>query len=156
LDFFISHDRVDSAEGQMATSAINGSVLPRRHDRAGGLGALLLWSDGALSDQGGLAWTHEIDVSIEFAMTIIPTNFSDTLNALPSELNRLGLPNTFLGTSCTWPSSPGWPTLSAIPTRWRTGGRKVRGLLSCGLAAGHRGQVRQADHASASAAIVNS
>jgi len=96
LDFFISHDRADSAEGQMATSAIDGSVLPRRRDFARGLGAVLLWSDGALSDHGGLAWTHDIDAGTEFAVTIIPTNFSGTLSALPGELNRLGLPNTFL------------------------------------------------------------
>jgi predicted nucleotidyltransferase len=93
LDLFISRN------GRVADSIVNGSVLRDEKSLSTLLGARLLWSRHAgLVDDPSLPWVQEFRSDVNYQMTIVPTDYTAALQQLPHELERLGLPNTLLGT----------------------------------------------------------
>ena len=93
LDVFISRDM------RTADSVVNGSTLRSESSVAEMVGAILLWRrNTGLIEDAALPWVQEFRSGISFQKTIIPTDFSSTLQQLPGELARMGLPDTLLGT----------------------------------------------------------
>jgi predicted nucleotidyltransferase len=93
LDLFLSRD------GRIADSVVNGSLLKDEASLTDLLGARLLWREGeGLELRGPIPWVQEFRKGVNYAMTIIPTDFTTSLNYLPAELERMGMPNTLLGT----------------------------------------------------------
>jgi predicted nucleotidyltransferase len=91
IDFFVSRDR------RTADSVVNGSVL-NAEDLPGRLDAILLWRrTQGFPPEEEIPWLQEFRHDVEYHMTSIPTNFLYTLELLPVELERLGLPNVMLG-----------------------------------------------------------
>lgn len=119
LDIFLSRD------GRIADSVVNGSVLRSQASVAEMVGGLLLWSRAAgMAEDPALPWLQEFRKGVTYAMSVIPTNFSSTLRQLPGELDRLGLPNTLLGTD------------------WGTVARRCADILAAAADATTRLQVR--------------
>ena len=93
LDIFLSRDQ------RIADSVVNGSVLKSTTAVADMVGGVRLWSrDTGLVEDSTLPWIQEFRRGVMFQKTIIPTDFSSTLQQLPSELARMGLPDTLMGT----------------------------------------------------------
>jgi hypothetical protein len=93
LDIFLSRDQ------RTADSVVNGSLLKSETTVAEMVGGVLVWSrETGLVEDPTLPWVQEFRRGITFQRTIVPTDFSSTLRQLPAELNRMGLPDTLLGT----------------------------------------------------------
>jgi len=93
LDLFLSRD------GRIADSVVNGSLLKAEISLPDLLGAHLLWRDQeGLALEADIPWVQEFRRGVTYAMTLIPTDFTSSLSHLPAELERMGMPNTLLGT----------------------------------------------------------
>lgn len=93
VDIFMSRDP------RSAESLVNGSLLHSETPLSEKLDAQLLWtSTEGMSSQPDDLWRQEFRNDVDYKMTVVPTDFTNTLRQLPGQLDRMGLPNTLMGT----------------------------------------------------------